>query len=101
MESCPIILVKNFEEIGGLWLGGSIEGTNGLWVWYRQEGLFPIQHSDWAPGQPDQPHREKCLVLHTSSHGGPYAAWMYKWNDAPCDINLGYVCEYDDNDVIG
>ncbi|XP_072922847.1 alpha-N-acetylgalactosamine-specific lectin-like isoform X2 [Hemitrygon akajei] len=43
-------------------------------------------YSDWNRDQPDNYKNEDCVHIH---HGG-----SSKWNDYPCNMELGFVCAY-------
>ncbi|XP_072922851.1 C-type lectin-like [Hemitrygon akajei] len=44
-------------------------------------------YGDWDGGQPDDHNNEDCVHIH---HGG-----SSKWNDYPCNMELGFVCAYE------
>lgn len=44
------------------WIGGTAAGASGAWVWASNSELLPSEFP-WAPEQPDQDPRKKCLEL--------------------------------------
>jgi lectin-like protein len=86
-------LITNLVGTADVFLGGSDEVTEGVFVW--DDGT-PVQLTNWNTGEPNNgagQFEEDCIQL-LGSRGGV-------WNDIPCappPVNLGsypFVCERD------
>jgi hypothetical protein len=60
----------------------------GEWVWEKLNTT--VTWFDWAPGEPNDYHRQQCLAyLRYDYFGNP----TYNWNDWDCNTVADYVCE--------
>lgn len=67
---------------GNPWLGMSDVETEGTFEWVTKE---PVVFQNFSPGEPnDFGTGEDCIQISGSG-----------WNDLPCNVQIGYVCEYD------
>lgn len=105
---CPTSMGVD-EQWSGLWIGGSDEATDGLWVW--DDGNVPFwmgtydygtmengaaidgRYASWGPNQPDNAYDQNEDCLRTKG---------LVWHDTPCDpaldpsglfVGVGYICE--------
>lgn len=78
----------------GWWLSGSRHGTNGVWVWYKHNGVETIHHTDWSQGEPNNSggRGEDCIELKPSQD--------YRWNDLACSDMNAYICELIPQDIL-
>lgn len=63
------------------WIGGTDNGTEDRFRWEPSEQPFNVTY--WGPGEPNN--------LGNIEHCVDYR--QLKWNDAPCDIKVKYICE--------
>jgi len=69
----------------GTWIGFNDIAQEGVWVWESGE---PVTYTGWASGEPnDQYGSEDC--------GHYYYKSGYLWNDAGCNDNWPFICEWD------
>lgn len=66
------------------WLGGYDLVNENTWVWVKKNEYIN-DYTHWGPGEPNGGRRENCLAL--------YDGLSYNWNDAPCGLEEGYICE--------
>ncbi|XP_060588901.1 perlucin-like [Ruditapes philippinarum] len=66
------------------WLGANDITHEGTWVWIKKDEYVQM-YTNWAPGEPNSGTGENCLAL--------FDMEQYKWNDAPCDLPEGFICE--------
>ncbi|XP_060590965.1 perlucin-like isoform X3 [Ruditapes philippinarum] len=66
------------------WLGANDVTHEGTWVWIKKDE-YVQEYTHWAPGEPSSRTSENCLAL--------YDGLQYKWNDAPCNLPEGFICE--------
>ncbi|XP_045208495.1 perlucin-like [Mercenaria mercenaria] len=90
-------LKKKFPSPVGkdFWLGANDITHEGTWVWIRKNE-YVQEYTNWAPGEPNSGTNENCLAL--------YDGLQYKWNDAPCGLPEGFICEIpgsSPNEIIG
>jgi len=75
------------------WMGGKSytkhdTHNTGEWIWETSNKT--INWFDWAPGEPNDWHRQQCLVyLRYNYFGNP----TYQWNDWDCNTVADYICE--------
>jgi C-type mannose receptor len=85
-----IILIEIFflsdKPIGKTyWLGANDVTLEGTWVWIKKDE-YVQEYAPWAPGEPNNEGKsEHCLGL--------FDRYQYKWNDAPCNEQQGFICE--------
>jgi len=61
----------------------------GVWRWEKLNTT--VEWFDWAPGQPNDYHRQQCLAYLRYDYFGSNT---YNWNDLDCDTNVAdYICE--------
>ena len=81
---------------GQMWIGG--RKINSSWYWRREFHNDLINATDWASGEPNDADMyskpEDCISLYGKKSGVNSTQWFH-WNDAPCHISLGYICEKD------
>ncbi|CAH1779946.1 unnamed protein product [Owenia fusiformis] len=66
-----------------VWIGMSRHFTK-KFFWINNE---LVTYTNWNNGEPNGDDREECAeMLDEPYHAG-------KWNDVPCDVKLGYVCQ--------
>merc|ERR1712141_570836 len=53
-------------------------------------GNTSISWFDWAPGQPDDYHRQQCLTFLRYDYGDKLT---YNWNDWDCNADADFICE--------
>jgi len=82
-----------FQNVGlqgtDTWLGGTDEGTEGIWQWVTGE---PWAYTNWFPGNPDD----------NAGGGQDYLAFtsfdtLGRWDDAGLpseDLSRAYICEW-------
>ncbi|XP_063420194.1 perlucin-like protein [Mytilus trossulus] len=70
-----------------MWIGLNDRQTEGHWVWDSDNST--LTYNDWSPSEPNGGEIESCCMFCKA------ACWIssYRWNDAPCYLNYGYVCE--------
>lgn len=69
---------------GGVYLGLHDIIKEGKFVWLVDNSTLTF--NDWGPGQPDNAgKREDCVHY--------WKGAQYKWNDYPCTLAQGYICE--------
>ncbi|XP_060601412.1 perlucin-like [Ruditapes philippinarum] len=67
------------------WLGANDVTHEDTWVWIKKDE-YVQEYTPWAPGEPNNEGKsENCLGL--------YDRYQYKWNDAPCNEQQGFICE--------
>ena len=67
------------------WVGLTDQAVEGTFVWDHGE---PVSYTNWANGEPNNGYgrdEEDCAAMETR--------FSLQWNDAPCYVSLGYVCE--------
>merc|ERR1711963_513087 len=76
----------------------------GEWIWEHLNET--VTWFDWAPDQPDDWHRQRCMTYLRYSYGDDYV--FYNWNDWDCNTVADYICQkdcasedYDDSDSEG
>ena len=72
-----------------MWTGGNDISAERVWLWAGTGKAlnFTRWSSYFETDVPeDDINREHCLQL--------YARSQYDWNDAVCDINYNFICEY-------
>merc|ERR1712241_35731 len=75
------------------WMGGKSYTKHnthnpGEWVW--ENSNITVEWFDWAPGEPNDYHRQQCLAyLRYNYFGNP----TYQWNDWDCNTVADYICE--------
>jgi len=87
------------EELSGpvwddeWWIGAKSytkhnEHNPGEWRWEKLNTT--VEWFDWAPGQPNDYHRQQCMAyLQYDYFGNP----AYQWNDLDCNTVADYICE--------
>ena len=66
---------------GAIWLGSTLDEKTGKFThWVTGE---PFSYEDFAPGDPNVLHRQKCLALDIDR----------RWYNRECDDPHGFVCE--------
>ena len=83
-------LLKDEKKVQFVWLGGSDEEEEGVWVWSNgATWRYPAYAWPWGSGEPDGLQGENCLFLMWS--GG----WDDHWIDHSCSHvgNTGFVCQ--------
>ncbi|KAK3084198.1 hypothetical protein FSP39_009894, partial [Pinctada imbricata] len=66
------------------WIGATDEQSEGQWVWIKSQRIMTF--TNWKFGEPNNlNNNENCLFLDGNSD--------YRWNDAPCDVRLNFICE--------
>ncbi|XP_035829274.1 C-type lectin domain family 4 member K isoform X2 [Aplysia californica] len=84
LEYMKRVVVKDTPD---LWLGATDQDKEGTWMWVTSNK--PLSVGDWGNGQPDNAgNREHCMEIR-KVFGGK------RWNDRPCDLKLGYICQRD------
>lgn len=80
-----LMLKENVKEI---WLGATIIGWNKfMWMATGRE----LKFNNWAPGEPNNPDSEKCLVRYDRPRS---------WNDVSCTrFDLDFICQQTEADV--
>jgi len=75
------------------WLGGKSYTKHdthnpGEWIW--ESTNTTVDWFDWAPGEPNDYHRQQCLVyIRYDYFGNP----TYNWNDWDCNTVADYICQ--------
>lgn len=69
---------------GMAWLGADDTDGNNVYTWVDGTAW---DHSNWYPGEPNNPNGEKCLNIYGQ------AAHRSLWNDFPCSTPLKVVCK--------
>ena len=71
----------------GKWVGLTDDGHEGRWEWVTGEACV---FTAWADGEPSR------------GFGGATESWValwqnrdYRWNDAPRDLALPFICEWE------
>ncbi|XP_052241222.1 perlucin-like isoform X2 [Dreissena polymorpha] len=72
---------KNF------WIGAYDLVNEGTWVWVKKNEYVRNGFQNWAVGEPNGGTSENCLGLYL------YDNLQYKWNDATCKLEEGFICE--------
>merc|ERR1712227_751142 len=76
------------------WIGAKSESKHddhnpGVWRWEKLNTT--VEWFDWAPGQPNDYHRQQCLSYVRYDYFGDNT---YQWNDLDCESNVAdYICE--------
>ncbi|XP_053353501.1 collectin-12-like [Clarias gariepinus] len=94
MSSSMVIINNNEEQVwlqlhtigrGYFWLGLTDRQRENVWLW--EDGSEPT-FRNWRSGQPDN-------WGHGNTEGEDCAGLVYggKWNDFPCNDQLGLICE--------
>lgn len=64
------------------WISGSDHGKEGRFSWLPNGSL--LKYSNWDDNQPDNSDsNEDCVEMRPNN----------RWNDAKCELELGFVCE--------
>ena len=83
---------------GLMWIGG--HKINSLWYWKRESHDDLINVTDWASEEPNNVdihgRPEDCIGLLGKNSEINFTKWFH-WNDAPCELTAGYICEKDTN----
>jgi hypothetical protein len=77
---------RNWRTIdwAGFWVGAHDLQHEGVFKWSTSH--IQVHFNYWLPGQPDSNSvDEDCMMTLVNKQG--------KWNDAPCDRKLYFVCE--------
>merc|ERR1712080_360772 len=76
------------------WIGAKSKSKHspnnpGEWIWEKLNTT--VEWFDWAPGQPNDSHRQQCMsYVRYDYFGEP----TYNWNDLDCKSNVAdYICE--------
>ncbi|XP_071529462.1 perlucin-like [Panulirus ornatus] len=70
---------------GYFWVGGTDEGTEGLWLWVSGR---PIDQNDWLFSRPDNlAGDEHCLEIVMSDYPRLF-------NDETCSVPQKFICQY-------
>ena len=98
-EENSFVLTKISADV---WIGGSDEGTEGVWKWMDgpeadqifwnglANGSAPSdRHANWNDGEPNDSGNEDYAQFFSGT--GPGAG---KWNDLPSGSRLGFLVEY-------
>merc|ERR1712038_605327 len=64
------------------------EHNPGAWYWERTNAT--VEWFDWAPGQPNDHHRQQCMTYIRYDYFGDQT---YNWNDRDCNDVADYICE--------
>ncbi|VDI57434.1 neurocan core protein [Mytilus galloprovincialis] len=72
-----------------MWIGLNDRQTEGHWVWDSDNSS--LTYNDWSPVNPNGGKRENCCMFCKASCSSSGSS--YRWNDAPCYYEYGYVCE--------
>ncbi|XP_060571129.1 low affinity immunoglobulin epsilon Fc receptor-like [Ruditapes philippinarum] len=68
----------------GFWVGANDLQKEGVFKWSTSR--IRVHLENWLPGQPDKiSSEEDCMQTLVNQQG--------KWNDAPCDRKLNFMCE--------
>lgn len=69
------------------WIGLTKAGSEGDWHWVDHTPFDKLQSARfWIPGEPNNSeNNEHCANIKRSS--------LQSWNDAPCDIELLFICK--------
>jgi len=75
------------------WIGGRSytkhnDHNPGQWVWEHLNST--IEWFDWAPGEPNDWHRQQCLTFLRYDYGDDF---FYNWNDWDCNTVADYICQ--------
>ncbi|XP_072017046.1 uncharacterized protein [Amphiura filiformis] len=79
------------------WIGLMSNATNrNEFTWLdgtvvRNGDGIDVGYTNWQPGEPGFRPNEYCAEITTENYIGGYVRGA--WNDAPCNINLAYICE--------
>ena len=78
--------------IDGTWIGLNDIAKEGTWVWTNGKRA---NFTNWNQYQPDNANNEDCARLNTftSRTGRLYSRNPKKWNDLPCYMEIGAICE--------
>ncbi|XP_073822437.1 uncharacterized protein [Musca autumnalis] len=73
-----------------LWIGGFRKSSSQFaWIFKGQS----FDYTNWDENEPNNKYNnEYCVELLSSDSEMP-------WNDAPCTLKLGYICEGKENDI--
>jgi hypothetical protein len=72
--------------IHAIWIGANDIHREGTMVWVSDKTNVSKGFTNWYPGEPNNVRRlEHCVQL-WHDHG-------YKWNDADCSRQLGFICK--------
>merc|ERR1711981_1079132 len=92
--------IEGGEELEGphyedeWWIGAKSyskhsEHSPGEWIWEKLNTT--VEWFDWAPGQPNDSHRQQCMAYLRYNYFGENT---YNWNDLDCETNVAdYICE--------
>merc|ERR1712055_168045 len=58
--------------------------------WYWEVHNTTLEWFDWAPGQPNDYHRQQCMSYLRYDYFGDTT---YNWNDLDCNTVADYICE--------
>ena len=67
------------------WHGFSDQTHEGRWQWANPAGECK-KYTRWYRGEPNGKRSENCGMMYKDYDGN--------WNDAPCDIEMGSICEF-------
>jgi len=65
------------------------EHQPGKWVWEHLNQT--VEWFDWAPGEPNDYHRQQCMSYLRYRYDPFYQT--YEWNDWDCNDVADYICE--------
>ena len=76
------------------WIGATCHGHHddhnwGNWTW--DHAGTELTWYDWAQGEPNDYHRERCLAFLT--FWDPFGYHLIHWNDYGCEETARYICE--------
>lgn len=71
-----------------LWIAGYDPYDNHTWIW-DNANHDPVADSHWGSSEPNHidDSYTYCIESYPESHD-------FKWNDARCTHNRGYICEF-------
>ena len=72
--------------IHGMWIGANDIHRDGTMVWVSDKTYVSRGFTNWNPGEPSNVGMlEHCVQL--------WHNYGYKWNDAYCSKQLGFICK--------
>merc|ERR1712038_51748 len=66
------------------------EHQPGEWIW--EHSNTTVEWFDWAPGEPNDYHRQQCMTYLRYDYGNDL---FYNWNDWDCNDQADYICQKD------